>query len=647
MHDQAGDGQSGFRDLAKSAAGFSWALSLFGAHQAMDLLNPGSKSQDSTGAAGGFDALTDAMIEQMSGPLRQTFDTGDQIQQQLIDAMLFFLPGSGQRAPTLGLPIPQPPSAPLYPDGQRPTGPPPVHPSGSRPATGPHGSGPSSQRSPPSALDSPLFSANTTANEEVLVVYTRGQGRFNANKSFIALDNIMYDVGQRPIGRHQGVWQALFEDPSELLARHAPPVGPMNEPVGPVPRGMVAANTKAIWEFDDSSSIVTVGPAASHLIPLADGSFLFLVSTAQVVTHGTGRYQGIYGLSQSLGATHIAAGVDLFSSDVETFPATTIDSFKVRRVGRRVSVPVPANPANPPSPASFGEGTSRFAEVLGSQMHYREQGVGEPILFLHGNPTSSYLWRNILPLVSSHGRCLAPDLIGMGLSDKPEIGYGFFDQVKYLEALIDRLDLRDITLVMHDWGSALGFHYAARNPGNVRGMMFMEAMLRPYERWEDFPAGLRDTFRRFRTPNAGYEEIVVKNVFVEQLLPASMLRTLSPAEMDAYRQPFLEPLQRRPIWAFANDIPIAGEPEDVVIAVKNYSRWLQQTSIPKLLLHAEPGAITSAADVEWCQANLQNLETVLLGPGAHFLQEDHPDRIAREFTEWYARMGVHQVRRAS
>ncbi len=233
---------------------------------------------------------------------------------------------------------------------------------------------------------------------------------------------------------------------------------------------------------------------------------------------------------------------------------------------------------------------SNYIEVQGSRIHYLDKGTGDPILFLHGNPTSSYLWRNIIPHLTSLGRCLAPDLIGMGKSDKPDIEYRFFDHVKYLESFIEKLALKNLTLVVHDWGSALGFHHASRHEDNVKGIAFMEAIVMPF-RWEAFSADVKEMFQAFRTPEVGWEMIVNQNVFVEQiLLSKGEVRELSEAEKNHYREPFLEPASRKPVWRWPNEIPIEGQPADVAEAVEAYNRWLQQSDLPKLLFHASPGA---------------------------------------------------------
>ena len=279
--------------------------------------------------------------------------------------------------------------------------------------------------------------------------------------------------------------------------------------------------------------------------------------------------------------------------------------------------------------------TSRYVEVYGSRMHYIDEGAGDPILFLHGNPTSSYLWRNIIPHLSSLGRCIAPDLIGMGKSDKPDLEYRFFDHARYIDGFIEKLGLKNITLVIHDWGSALGFHYASRHKDNVKGMAFMEALLMPVPGWEALDEQARQLFQAFRTPEVGRDMIVNQNMFVEQVLPGGILRKLSATEMDAYRAPFTEPASRQPLWRWPNEIPIGGEPADVSAAVDAYSRWLQQSDLPKLLIHGTPGAIVTAPLVEWCRQNLKQLQVANIGQGLHYIQEDNPDKIGEALAAWY------------
>lgn len=280
---------------------------------------------------------------------------------------------------------------------------------------------------------------------------------------------------------------------------------------------------------------------------------------------------------------------------------------------------------------------SHYAEVFGSRMHYIEQGAGDPILLLHGNPTWSYIWRNVIPHLSPLGRCIAPDLVGYGRSAKPDIEYRWFDHVRYVEEFIEIMGLRNITLVLHDHGSALGFHYAMRHQRNVRGIAFFEAIVKPFP-WETFSTPqFRDIFRRFRTGGAGgegWQMLVNQNMFIEQLLPLAAARTLTEKEMNYYREPFLNPASRAPIWRLARDTPIGGEPRDVWDAVSSYSEKLRRSELPTLMLFATPGALLTTEHVEWCKQNIKNLESVSIGPGLHFIQENNPHRIGQEVATW-------------
>jgi haloalkane dehalogenase len=226
----------------------------------------------------------------------------------------------------------------------------------------------------------------------------------------------------------------------------------------------------------------------------------------------------------------------------------------------------------------------------------------------------------------------------MRKSDKPDIEYRFFEHVKYVEGFIEKMELENMILVIHDWGSALGFHYAMRHESNVKGIAFMEAILMPVPSWEMFPADFQEVFKAFRTPEVGWDMIVNKNMFIEQILPGAVVRKLSEEEMNHYREPFKDPANRKPVWRWPNEIPIEGEPADVVEVVETYNQKLQQSALPKLLFYATPGGITSAPVVEWCRQNLKNLKTVDIGQGIHFLQEDNPHLIGSELANWYTQL---------
>jgi haloalkane dehalogenase len=273
--------------------------------------------------------------------------------------------------------------------------------------------------------------------------------------------------------------------------------------------------------------------------------------------------------------------------------------------------------------------------VLDSAMAYVDTGRGAPVVFLHGNPTSSYLWRNVIPLVAPRARCLAPDLIGMGESGPAPAGsYRFVDHARYLDAWFEALGLRRVTLVMHDWGSALGFWWAQRHPDRVRGLAYMEAIVRPV-RWTEWPESARKIFQTMRSP-AGEEVVLDKNVFVERILPASVLRRLGDEEMEAYRRPWREPGERRrPMLQWPREIPLDGEPADVAALVDGYARWLATSPLPKLFVNAEPGSILVGAQRELCRAWPNQREVTVRG--LHFVQEDSPAEIGRAVADFLER----------
>ncbi|MFQ5549167.1 MAG: haloalkane dehalogenase [Woeseia sp.] len=286
--------------------------------------------------------------------------------------------------------------------------------------------------------------------------------------------------------------------------------------------------------------------------------------------------------------------------------------------------------------ASAEEPTKQFIEVQGKRMAYVEMGTGDPIVFQHGNPTSSYLWRNIMPRLAAQGRCIAVDLIGMGDSDKlddpgPD-SYRYVEHRDYLFAAWKTLGILDrVTLVIHDWGSALGFDWAHQHTDAVLGIAYMEAIVRPVT-WDDWPDAARAVFRGFRS-DAGESMVLEKNMFVERVLPASVLRDLTDTEMDAYRRPFTSPGEdRRPTLSWPRQIPIDGEPEDVHDIVARYSAWIGESDLPKLFVNADPGAILTGAQREFCRG-WQNQQEVTVR-GSHFLQEDSPEDIGAAIADW-------------
>ena len=281
----------------------------------------------------------------------------------------------------------------------------------------------------------------------------------------------------------------------------------------------------------------------------------------------------------------------------------------------------------------------RAARVFDLDMAYVEVGSGDPIVFLHGNPTSSYLWRGIIPHVADLGRCIAPDLIGMGdsakLADSGPDAYRYVQHRRYLDELLRVLEVRDrVTLVGHDWGSALAFDWAVRHPGSVRGIAYMEAIVTPLT-WEDWPAVARPVFEAMRSP-AGEQIVLEKNVFVERILLASVLRGLTAGEMDEYRRPFRDPGEdRRPMLTWPRQIPLEGHPADVHSIVEGYAARLATWDVPKLFINADPGSILVGRAREVCRAWPSQTEVTV--PGIHFVQEDSADLIGTALADWLLR----------
>lgn len=285
------------------------------------------------------------------------------------------------------------------------------------------------------------------------------------------------------------------------------------------------------------------------------------------------------------------------------------------------------------------EHTKHSIEVLGKRMTYVEMGEGDPIIFQHGNPTSSYLWRNIMPHVKDRGRCIALDLIGMGDSEKLDDSglnsYTFAEHARYFDAALEALGVSgNVTLVVHDWGSALGFHWANRHRDRVKAICYMEAIVWPIT-WDDFPEALRELFQGFRS-DAGEQLILDANVFVEQVLPGAILRDLSDEEMAVYRRPFVDAGEdRRPTLTWPRQLPIAGEPADVVALANDYAEWLSTSAVPKLFVNAEPGALITGRTREFCRSWPNQTEVTVAG--SHFIQEDSPEEIGLALRNWLPR----------
>ena len=279
----------------------------------------------------------------------------------------------------------------------------------------------------------------------------------------------------------------------------------------------------------------------------------------------------------------------------------------------------------------------KHATVQGKSMAYVEIGAGQPIVLVHGNPTSSYLWRNVMVHLEGFGRLIAPDMIGMGDSEKLDDSgpgrYRFVEHRTYLDGLLDQLGVAsDVTFVVHDWGSAYGFDWANRHRAAVKGIAYMEAIVQPMS-WDEWPAAFRPVFEGFRSP-AGEKMVLEENFFVEHILPGAVLRGLTEAEMAVYRRPYLEAGEsRRPTLTWPREIPLAGAPADVVEIVEKYGKWLAESTLPKLFVNADPGAILTGGHREFCRTWPNQREVTV--KGSHFIQEDSPDEIGRAIAEWY------------
>lgn len=284
--------------------------------------------------------------------------------------------------------------------------------------------------------------------------------------------------------------------------------------------------------------------------------------------------------------------------------------------------------------------TTRFAvmadvAVSDSTMHYVESGSGTPVVFLHGNPTSHYLWRNVIGPVAAAGyRCVAPDLIGMGGSGRSANGYRLADHTAYVEEFLGALRLTNVRFVGHDWGAIIALDIARRNPQHVRGVALMECHLHPIERWTDMDDDGRELFSALRMPGIGESLVYQENVFIEQVLPSGTMRVLSSEELNEYRRPFVQPESRAPILQWAREVPIEGEPADTVRVVTRNRSVLGDPGQPTLLLYGNPGALVTEDEVAWCRDNGRNMTVVPVGDGTHFLPEDQPTAISNAVIEW-------------
>lgn len=281
---------------------------------------------------------------------------------------------------------------------------------------------------------------------------------------------------------------------------------------------------------------------------------------------------------------------------------------------------------------------SHYIDVLGSKMHYLDEGQGDPIVFLHGMPTSSYLWRHIIPRLAPQARCIAPDLIGMGKSDKPDIDYTIFDHIAYIDAFIEALGLSSITLVLHGWGSVIGFDYATRHPEKLKGLAFFEAHVKPSLNWESLSLPMQMRAFWLGNEKSQYQQVVDNNYFIEHFLPKGVLTSLDKDTMAHYRAPFLRPADRKVLWQYFCDLPLGRGADNVLQLMQTYSLKLKTLDTPKLMMYVVPGFITPIDTVVWCRDNLPQLTLVDLGEGLHFIQESNPNAFAEAVNNWYAEL---------
>lgn len=283
---------------------------------------------------------------------------------------------------------------------------------------------------------------------------------------------------------------------------------------------------------------------------------------------------------------------------------------------------------------------SKYVDVYGAKMHYIEEGQGDPILLLHGIPTSCYVWRNVVPHLTSLGRCIAPDLIGMGKSDKPDIEYTVFDHIKYIEKFIETLNLKRLTIIMHGWGSVIGFDYAMRHAKNCKALAFYEAYLRGMND-KDIPLPLTEKVHMLNQQEKIDDLIMNGTYYIDKVMPYEMLRPLTAEELTHYREPFLKKGSGKPLQQYLKELPCIDRNNEVDALITNYSKKLTQSNLPKLLLYSVPGFTTTIATAMWAKEHLPNLEMADIGEELHYAQESNPVLMAETISIWL--QGVEQV----
>lgn len=282
---------------------------------------------------------------------------------------------------------------------------------------------------------------------------------------------------------------------------------------------------------------------------------------------------------------------------------------------------------------------SKYVDILGSKIHYIDEGKGNPILFLHGIPTSCYLWRNVIPWVSSVGRCIAPDLIGMGKSDKPDLPYRANDFIRYFEGFIESLDLKNIIMVMHGWGSVIGSDYAMRNSDRIKGLVFIEPYLRSTKGWADASLPMQHLGLFLSKHDNPYDLITKTNYFLDKIFPGCIMRQLSDEEMQHYREPFSDPRQRKLLWQYLLDLPYNQGAHDVAKLIGEYSEKLAVSPMPKLMMYAIPGYSTTVDTIIWARDHMKNLKLVDLGEDLHYVQESKPKEVGSHIANWAQSLG--------
>lgn len=277
---------------------------------------------------------------------------------------------------------------------------------------------------------------------------------------------------------------------------------------------------------------------------------------------------------------------------------------------------------------------SLYADILGSKMHYIDVGEGDPILFLHGMPASNYMWRNVIPYLTQHGRCIAPDLIGMGASDKPDIEYRVFDHIRYIDAFIEKLNLKNVTLVLHGWGSVIGFDYAMRHESNVKSLIFFESHLHPVEKNQELSLPIQELIIGLNAFDHGYNAIMNSDAFVRSLLRMGTMRRLGEDELKHYTAPYAHSRAYRPLIQYLIDYPYEHGVKEVMSLISNYSQKLKSSLIPKLMCYAMPGFNTTVDTIVWARDHLKNLTLEDIGDGLHFLPETQPHKIGQTMADW-------------